>query len=139
MDESIRRIVNPSVYEHLMMVKGSDRYYMETAAMAAEFTPIYPDDPEWKRMALHHLDKVADLVIEGLEVIGIAMGGKCIGLCGYRMVSNRYVIIHGDEVEVPYEMFMAVDDGVELTVDLIYSAQMFIASHEGLKVMQLAN
>jgi hypothetical protein len=138
MDEAIREIDIPSVYEYLMMIARDDQSYLDTATVIAGFSPIFPDDPEWESTVLEHDDKVFDFINDGLEVIGIALDGKCIGFCGYRIVSEPQIIIKGHNVELPYELFLAIDSEVEIGADLIYSAQMFIASQENLKLVRLA-
>jgi hypothetical protein len=70
---------------------------------------------------------------KGLKVIGIELGGRCIGYFGYRIVSDPQVIIRRHEVVLPFELFMAVDDGVEVGADMIYSAQLYVVSQENLK------
>jgi hypothetical protein len=121
-----------------MTVARNDETYVDTATIIAEFSPIYPDDPDWERVVLEYDGIVFDLINDGLKVIGIALEGKCIGFCGYRMVSEPQIIVKGQEVELPYELFLAIDSEVKIGADLIYSAQMYIATQENLKLIRQA-
>jgi hypothetical protein len=138
MDEAIQEIDIPSVYEYLMTIARDDEAYVDTATRIAEFRPIYPDDPEWESMVLDHDETVFDFLNDGLKVIGIVQGDRCIGYCGYRMLSSQQIVVQGDKVDLPYEMFLAIDSEIDIGADLIYSAQMFIASQENLKLIRLA-
>lgn len=133
----IRKADQYNVYERLILARDDGRY-MDAAAMAAGFSPIFPEEPKWEEVIAHHLDAVADLAVEGLEVFGMAMDGECVALCGYRMLSDEQVIVHDRGFELPYEMFIMVDDCIDISEDMTHAAQLFIASREDLKIMQLA-
>lgn len=138
MDEPVQDLDIPNVYEYLLSVQRTDESYGDTAAMISKVSPIYPGDPGWQDMIARYGNRVAIFLLEGLMVIGMAQEGRCIGCCGYRMVSDARIVVRGHEVKLPYEMFMAVEDEAGMGADLIYSAQMFIADREGLKVVQMA-
>ncbi|MDW5562389.1 MAG: hypothetical protein SA339_04110 [Methanomassiliicoccus sp.] len=138
MNAAVQEIEVPSLYEYLRAVREADHPYMHAAALLAEYRPIYPDDPEWCGAIDQNYDKVASFFDRGLKVIGIVQDGECVAFCGYRMVARPLIIICGQEVDLPYEMFLAVDDGMEISPNLIYSAQMFVASCEDLKIVEMA-
>ena len=106
---------------------------MDIVTRLARFSPIYLDDPEWQSVVLEHDDKVFDFLDRDLKVIDIVLGGRCIGYFGYRIGSDPQVIIRRHEVVLPFELFMAVDDDVEVDADVIYSAQLYVASQEHLR------
>lgn len=139
MNGGIRKVDNTNVYEHLMMVEGGERSYMDTAAMAAGFTPIFPEDPEWQELIDQHLDEVAELSLEGLEVFGLAKDGKFVALCGYYLRSDDDMIVIGREVKLPYELFMMADEDEDSSMAMAHAAQLFIASREGLRIVMLAH
>lgn len=132
----IRRVDEHNVYEE-RLERADGGSYMGAASVAADFAPVFPEDPEWQEVLERHLNEVAELSAEGLEIIGLAVDGECVALCGYRMLSDDGMIMRGREVELPYEMFMVLDDCIDIGEDLVHAAQLFIASREGLRVVQL--
>jgi hypothetical protein len=137
MDADIQEIDIPNVYEYLLTIAGTRESYIDPTKMIAGFSPIYPDDSRWESV-IKHDDKVSEFLGDGLKVIGLLFRGRCIGCCGYRMISEPQIVIRGNEVVLPYEMFMAIDSEIDIGVYLIYSAQMFIAYREDLKVVVMA-
>lgn len=122
----------PNVYEHLL-TKGRDETCLELASRLARYDPIYQDDPEWQSVVLEHDDRIFDLLDQGLKVIGIVAGGRCVGCFGYRLVSEPRIVIRRNEVVLPFEMRFALDDGVEVDADVVHAAQLYVASQENLK------
>lgn len=133
MDDNIPEIDIPNVYEYLLTAARTDDSYMDMAVKMAQFSPIYPDDPRWRSLVLNHDDKVNDFLNDGLKVIGITFNDECIGYCGYRFVTEPMIIIRGTDVQLPYELFVAIDEDRDIGADLIYSAQLYVATYEHLK------
>ncbi|MDW5562398.1 MAG: hypothetical protein SA339_04155 [Methanomassiliicoccus sp.] len=138
MDDSIQPVDIPSVYDYLLRVDRTDSSYLETASLIARFSFIFPGDEGWWNMVVRQGDRANEMMSEGLKVVGVALEGKCIGCCGYRITTDPYIVVKGKKVQLPYEMFLAIDDGAEAGADLVYSAQMSIASYEHLEFVQLA-
>jgi hypothetical protein len=128
----------PNVYEYLLTAVGDNGACLDIVTKMAKYSPIYPDDPEWQSDVLGHDDRIFDLLDSGLKIIGIELGGRCIGYFGYRIASDPRVVIRRHEVVLPFELFMAVDDDVEVGADMIYSAQLYVASQENLREVVMA-
>jgi hypothetical protein len=122
----------PNVYERLL-TGGQGETCLDIASRLARYDPIYQDDPEWQSVVLEHDDQVFDFLDQGLKVIGILSGGKCVGYFGYRLVSKPQIIIRKNEVVLPFEMRFALDDGLEMDADVVHAAQLYVASQENLK------
>jgi hypothetical protein len=133
MEKNIPEIDLPNVYEYLLTEARSHDSYMEMAVRMARFSPIYPDDPRWQTMVLNHDDKVSGFLDEDLKLIGIVFDEKCIGYCGYRFIKEPMIIIQGKDVILPYELYMIIDEDLEISSDMVYSAQLYIATYEKLK------
>ncbi|MBI0583562.1 MAG: hypothetical protein ISF22_04970 [Methanomassiliicoccus sp.] len=128
----------PNVYEYLLTAVKDNEAYLDIVTRMARFSPIYPDDPEWQSVVLDHDDRIFDLLNMDMTVIGIELGGRCIGYFGYRIASDPQVVIRRHEVVLPFDLTMAVDDDVEVSDDMIYSAQLYVASHENLREVVMA-
>lgn len=137
MDGNVQEIVIPSVYEYLLALKGVAASDLDSAAMMAGYRPVYQGNQGWDDLSREFGDRMTEFKEEGLELIGICQDDRPIGFCGYRMMADPVIIIRGCEVELPYELFIAVNGDVDIGADLIYSAQMFITNHEDLKLVKM--